>query len=156
MRIYVLDSTAIFQRKAVYETMVTVPEVVSEILDENSSLYFSVKGLRVESASERSVEIVREAALKTGDIYKLSETDLKVLAKALDEKEKGNEVILVTDDYSIQNVAISLGIEFESVVQEGISKVFKWVRVCRGCGRKIDSEICPVCGGEAILRKVKR
>lgn len=156
MRIYVLDSTAIFQRKAVYEQMVTVPEVVSEILDENSSLYFSVKGLRVESASEKSVEIVRKASAETGDIYRLSETDLKVLAKALDEKEKGNEVVIVTDDYSIQNVALKLGIEFESVVQEGISKAFKWVRVCRGCGRKIDREICPVCGGEAIVKRVKR
>ncbi|MDI9610546.1 MAG: NOB1 family endonuclease [Archaeoglobaceae archaeon] len=156
MRIYVLDSTAIFQRKAVYENMVTVPEVVSEILDENSSLYFSVKELRVENASEKNFRFVEEISKKTGDIYRLSETDLKILAKALDEKEKGNEIVLVTDDYSIQNVAMALGINFESVIHAGISKGFKWVRVCRGCGRKIDSEVCPICGCEAVLRKVKR
>ncbi|MDW8128581.1 MAG: NOB1 family endonuclease [Archaeoglobaceae archaeon] len=156
MRIYVLDSTAIFQKKAVYENMVTVPEVVSEILDENSSLYLSVKGLKVEDASERSLKIVMETSKKTGDIYKLSNTDLKLLAKALDEKEKGNEVVLVTDDYSIQNVAMALGIEFEGVIQRGISKGFKWVRVCRGCGRKVDSAICPICGCETMVRKVKK
>jgi len=156
VRVYVLDSTAIFQRKAVYENMVTVPEVVSEILDENSSLYFNVKRLKVESANDKSITAVREVSSKTGDIYKLSETDLKILAKALEEKEKGNEVVLVTDDYSIQNVALALGIKFETVVHQGISKGFKWVRVCKGCGRKIDSEICPICGSEAVIRKVKR
>ncbi|MEG9194480.1 MAG: NOB1 family endonuclease [Archaeoglobales archaeon] len=156
MRVYVLDSNAIFQRKAIYENMVTVPEVVSEILDENSSIYFTIKGLRVERASDKSTTIVKEVSSKTGDIYRLSETDLKVLAKALDEKEKGNEVVLVTDDYSIQNVAMALGIKFETVVHQGISKGFKWVRVCKGCGRKIDSEICPICGSEAVIRKVKK
>lgn len=156
MRIYVLDTTAIFQRKAVYPNMVTVPEVVSEILDENSSLYFSVKDLRVESPTEKSLRAVREISTRTGDIYKLSDTDLKVLAKALDEKEKGNEAILVTDDYSIQNVAMALGIEFESVIHPRISKGFKWVRVCRGCGRKVDGEVCPICGGETVIRKVKK
>ncbi|MFN3383752.1 MAG: NOB1 family endonuclease [Archaeoglobaceae archaeon] len=156
MRVYVLDTGAIFQRKAVYERMVTIPEVVSEILDENSSLYFSVKNLRVESASEKSIEIVKKIAKKTGDIYKLSETDLKILAKAMDEREKGNDVVIVTDDYSIQNVAIALGIEFETVVQGGITKGFKWVRVCRGCGRKVENEICDVCGSETMLRRVKK
>ncbi|MEM2727155.1 MAG: NOB1 family endonuclease [Archaeoglobaceae archaeon] len=156
MRVYVLDSTAIFQRKAVYENMITVPEVVSEILDENSSLYFSVKELRVETASEKNLKVVKEVSSRTGDIYKLSETDIKVLAKALDEKEKGNEVVVVTDDYAIQNVAMVLGIDFENVIHPRISKGFKWVRVCKGCGRKVDSEVCPICGSETVVRKVKR
>ncbi len=156
MRVYVLDTGAIFQRKAIYERMVTIPEVVSEILDENSSIYFSVKNLRVESASEKSIEIVKKVAKKTGDIYKLSDTDLKILAKAIDEREKGNDVVIVTDDYSIQNVAIALGVEFETVVQGGITKGFKWVRVCRGCGRKVENEICDVCGSETVLRRVKK
>ncbi len=155
-KVYVMDSSAIFQRKAVYDNMVTVPEVVAEILDEASAIYFSVKELRVEEASDESLRKVIEAASKTGDIYKLSKTDLRVLAKALDEMKKGNEVVLVTDDYAIQNVAMKLGIKFEGIVQNQISKEFKWVKVCRGCGRKIDSDICPVCGSEAVVRRVKR
>ncbi len=155
MEVHVIDSSAIFQRKAVYKNMVTVPEVVAEILDEASALYFSVKNLRVEEASPESVEEVRMAARKTGDIHKLSETDIKVLAKAVDEIKKGNEVVLVTDDYAIQNVAMSLGIKFDGILHRQISKEFKWVKVCRGCGRRIESEICPVCGSEAIIRRVK-
>ncbi len=156
MTVYVFDSNAIFQRKAVYDDMVTVPEVVSEIIDEASALYFSVKNLRVEEASEESVREILKTARMTGDIHKLSNTDIKLLAKALDEKKKGNDVVLVTDDYAIQNVAMKLGIKFENVLRDGISKEFKWVKVCRGCGRKIDSDICPVCGSEAVLRRVKK
>jgi len=155
VEVHVIDSSAIFQRKAVYRNMVTVPEVVAEILDEASALYFSVKNFRVEEASPESVEEVKEAARKTGDIHKLSDTDIKVLAKALDEIKKGKEVVLVTDDYAIQNVAMSLGIRFDGILHRQISKEFKWVKVCRGCGRRIESEICPVCGSEAIIRRVK-
>jgi len=156
VRIYVLDTGAILKRKLVYENMVTIPEVVQEVIDESSTIYLSVKDLRIESASEKNLEFVRKVSKKTGDIYRLSETDLKLLAKAIDEREKGNEVVLVTDDYSIQNVAMALGIDFENVVQEKITKGFKWVRVCRGCGRKVSEETCPICGSETVLRRVKR
>ncbi|MDW7990391.1 MAG: NOB1 family endonuclease [Archaeoglobaceae archaeon] len=156
VRVYILDAGAIFQKKAVYENMVTVPEVVSEILDENSTLYLSVKNLRVECASEKSIEMVKKVSRKTGDIYRLSETDLKVLAKALDEKNSGNDPVIVTDDYSIQNVAVTLGIEFECVVHSKISKGFKWMKTCKGCGRRVDTDLCPVCGSETVLRRVKR
>ena len=156
MKVYVIDSSAIFQRKAVYANMVTVPEVVAEILDEASAIYFSVKDLRVEEASKESIEEVTRVARETGDIHKLSKTDVMVLAKALDEVKKGNDVILVTDDYAIQNVAMELGIKFEGIIQSQISKGFKWVKVCKGCGRRIDSDVCPVCGSEAVLRRVKK
>ncbi len=155
MKVHVIDSSAIFQRKAVYANMVTVPEVAAEILDEASAIYFSVKNLRVEEASRESVEEVVEIAKRTGDIHKLSKTDISVLAKALDEVKKGNEVVLVTDDYAIQNVAMKLGIKFEGIIQSQISKEFKWVKVCKGCGRRIDSDVCPVCGSEAVIRRVK-
>lgn len=156
MRVYVIDSSAIFQRKAVYENMVTVPEVVAEIIDEASSLYFSVKNLRVEEASEDSIEEVIKAAEKTGDIHKLSNTDIKVIAKALDEIKKGNEVVLVTDDYAIQNVAMALNIKFESIIMGKIAKEVRWVKICRGCGRKIDSDVCPICGSEAVIKRVRK
>ncbi len=156
MKVYVIDASAIFQRKAVYSHMVTVPEVVAEILDEASALYFSVKDLKVEEASPESVEEVVAAAKETGDIHKLSETDVKVLAKALDERKKGRDVVLVTDDYAIQNVAIKLGINFEGIIQRKITREFRWVKVCRGCGRKIDSDICPICGSEAVVRRVRK
>jgi UPF0271 protein len=156
MTVHVIDTSTIFMRKAYYENMVTIPEVVDEIKDENSQLYFSLLNLRVEEASERNVERVVEVAVKTGDIHKLSRTDIKLIAKALDLREKGEDVVLVTDDYSIQNVAMSLGLKVDNIVQPKISKRFRWIKICKGCGRKVDGEICPICGSEAIVKKVRR
>ena len=155
MKVFVIDSSVIFLRKAHYGRMVTIPEVIDEIKDEYSRLYLSLLDLRVEEASNESIEKVVKVAKRTGDIHKLSDTDIKLLAKALDEIKRGNDAVLVTDDYSIQNVAMFLGLKIENIIQPTISKVFKWVKVCRGCGRKIEGDICPVCGSEAVLRRVK-
>ena len=154
--VYIIDSCVIFLRKAVYDEMVTIPEVISEILDENSKLYLSVKNLRVESASNESIREAMDIAKETGDIHKLSDTDIKLIAKALDELKRGNDVVIVTDDYAIQNVAKRIGIKFEGVIQKKISKEYKWVKVCSGCGRKIKSDICPICGSEAVIRRVRK
>ncbi len=156
MRVYVIDSSVIFLKKAQYDTMVTIPEVVDEIKDENSRLYLSLLDLKVEEASKESIEKVVKVAKRTGDIYKLSDTDIKLLAKTLDEIEKGNDAVLVTDDYSIQNVAMFLGLKIENIIQPTISKAFKWIKVCKGCGRRVEGDICPVCGSETILRRVKK
>jgi len=156
MKVFVIDSSVIFLRKAHYGKMVTIPEVVDEIKDENSRLYLSLLDLKVEEASNESIDKVIKVAKKTGDIHKLSDTDIKLLAKALDEIKKGNDAVLVTDDYSIQNVAMFLGLKIENIIQPTISKAFKWVKVCKGCGRKVEGDICPVCGSEVILRRVKK
>ena len=147
--VHVIDTSVILLRKAVYEDMVTVPEVLEEVRDESSRLYLEVIDLRVEEAREEFVERVRRAAEATGDVYKLSETDMKLIAKAL---ELG--AVIVTDDYAIQNVAKKLGLRFEEIIQRGIEKEFKWIRVCRGCGRKTRYEICEVCGSETRLKRV--
>ncbi len=150
---YVIDSTAIFLRKAVYDKMVTIPEIVDEIKDEKSRFYMSLINLKVENSKKEFEILVRETAKRTGDIYKLSDADIKLIAKALELK-----ATLVTDDYSIQNVAKSLGLKCEGIIQKGITKSFKWLKICRGCGKKVDNNIkaCPICGSEVVLRRVKR
>ncbi len=147
---HVLDATAII-KKAEYKDAVTTPEVVDELKDEDSKLYFSVKGIRVEEARKEYLEKVVEVAKKTGDIHKLSKADLSVLAKALEYN-----ATVVSDDYAVQNVAKALGLNFVGVIHKGISKYFRWIKVCRGCGRKINSDICPICGSEAKLRRVRK
>lgn len=154
MVVYVIDSSVVFLRK-IHGNAVTIPEVVEEIKDEDSKLYLSLHNVRVEEASKTSVEKVLEVAKKTGDVHKLSETDVKLIALALDKTNAGEKVVLVTDDYSIQNVAKLFGINIETVIHPGISKAFKWVKVCKGCGRRLKDDVCPVCGSEAVLRRVK-
>ena len=67
---------------------------------------------------------------------------------AYEKKIERINVSILTDDYSIQNVANELGIHFETMSQSGITKKFKWIYRCRGCGKKFKENIsiCPICG----------
>ena len=82
--------------------------------------------------SSPSPESVRESAViarKTGDLDGLSETDLHLLALAI---ELGGH--MHTDDYRLQNLCNSVGVRWSPVVSEGITEVWNWEIRCSGCG----------------------
>lgn len=87
---------------------------------------------------------------KVGDIRYLSEADLKVLALAMEIKEKGIIPVIITDDYSIQNIANKINIEFKSLITFGIKHRIKWILYCPACYKKYPSDYnfnsCEVCG----------
>ena len=93
---------------------------------------------------------VIERASEIGDAHLLSDTDIDLLAIALELKEQGYDPKIVTDDYSIQNVASRLTINFVSLTTSGITLVFKWRRYCPGCYKKYNSNqklnFCLICG----------
>ncbi|MFW6265787.1 MAG: NOB1 family endonuclease, partial [Halanaeroarchaeum sp.] len=92
-----------------------------------------------------TLQTVRQAAKRTGDATVLSETDVRLLAAALEL-----DATLVTDDYAMQNVADDLDLAVEVVAQEGITERRDWRYQCRGCGREFDEhrERCPICGSQ--------
>jgi UPF0271 protein len=111
----------------------TVPEVTRELRSSEAAvaLQESLKeGLKIESPLKTDVILVTEKAKSTGDYLRLSQADIDLLAKALEVSGT-----LVTDDYSIQNVAARLGIETQQIQQARIKRVLKWRRRCVGCGR---------------------
>jgi UPF0271 protein len=124
-KVYVIDTSGfIIQVEFRDGTIVTVPAVVDEIIDSTSKLRFDLlkdAGLRIELPDVACLRKVRSAAISTGDATVLSVTDLDILAKALELKSEF-EVILVTDDYAIQNVAARLGIEYMTASTSGIKK----------------------------------
>jgi len=159
-KVYVIDTSGFIAQVDFSDgTTVTVPAVVDEIMDSTSRLRFDLlkdAGLRVELPDGPCREMVRSAAISTGDVSVLSVTDLDILAKAL-EKKSGFEVILVTDDYAIQNVAANLGIEYKTAATSGIRKKVVWELKCTGCGNVVESGIeCPICGSGVRRRRVKR
>lgn len=107
--------------------------------------------LTVMAPRQELMEKIRQAAEETGDIARLSETDIDVLALAL---ELG--ATLISDDYSIQNVAKCLKIKYRGGVEPGIKEVFTWTFRCTGCGRYYDenADSCMICG--SALRTVRR
>jgi rRNA maturation endonuclease Nob1 len=69
---------------------------------------------------------VHETASGIGDVGVLSKADIEVLALALDLKKKGLSPAVVSDDYAIQNVSETLGIEHASLTTFGIARRFDW------------------------------
>ncbi|AEH24633.1 Nucleotide binding protein, putative, containing PIN domain [Pyrococcus yayanosii CH1] len=147
----VLDSSVFIQ--GVDVEGYTTPKVVEEVKDRESRIFLegliSAGKVKVVEPSREAVEIVKKAARKTGELRELSEADIEVLALAYELKAE-----LFTDDYNLQNVARTLGIEFKTL-KRGIKKVIRWRYVCIGCGRTFEEEpldgICPDCGGPVRL-----
>lgn len=155
MKGYVLDTSVLYYGKDVpegYECVIT-PGVVRELdregMEERLELLLATK-IRILSPTQRSMKRVNEAAEETGDIRRLSQTDKELLALALD---LGYE--LLTDDYSIQNVARVVGVSSRGMDQRGITKVFEWQAKCIGCGKTFpaDVNVCDICGSRTKTRR---
>jgi UPF0271 protein len=106
--------------------------------------------LQLKTPSHVFLERVKESSKMVGDALVLSAVDLQVLARALELKHAGSSPLIVTDDYSIQNVANQLGVEFTSLMTFGIRFRHHWIMYCPACYRKYPpnykSEVCEVCG----------
>ncbi|ASJ07469.1 type II toxin-antitoxin system VapC family toxin [Thermococcus pacificus] len=139
---------------------VTTPKVVEEVKDPESRLFLesliSAGKVRVLVPSKESIEAVKDAARRTGELNELSEADLEILALAYELNG-----VLFTDDYNLQNIARTLGTEFKTL-KRGIKRVIRWNYVCIGCGRKFEEMppdgVCPDCGSPVRLipRKKRR
>ncbi|HEX54588.1 MAG: ribonuclease VapC [Candidatus Altiarchaeales archaeon] len=127
--------------------------VLHELKDENvkAAIESAIKSGNVilSEASDEYVAKVIEKARETGDIMKLSNTDIEILAVALEKN-----LSIVTDDYSIQNVASHLNLDYEPVTQNGIKRSVKWKKICPFCDREYhsDKKECDVCGSK--LRRI--
>lgn len=151
--ILVLDTSAILNGVSPHQLgeTLTVPEVIQEIKrgELHRVLDFYGDILHVRSPSKESLDIVRGEARSTGDLNKMSSTDIHVLALALEVKGT-----ILSNDFCIQNVASSLGVKFQGVNSREIRKRVVWKASCTGCGRNYDPDvqICPVCGHETRRR----
>ena len=103
--------------------------------------------------------ITQDIANMLGDSYLLSETDLDLLALALELKKTGFNPKVVTDDYSMQNVARKMKIDFIPVRTIGIKHMLKWSWYCPACYKKYNSKnkvnVCSICG-TLLKRKPKK
>lgn len=111
-------------------------------------------GLEIRSASLDAADRVAETAMGAGNLGRLSEADQSLLALALHL-----EATLLTDDYTMQDVAARIGIRCAGVNQVGIEGTKEWKPRCSGCGRWFDvpqkHDECPVCGSPVKDKPVK-
>ena len=128
-----------------------VREEVSRGFPGRKMEYFLDSGaVKVADPPKEYLERVRKEAVNTGDIGRLSEADISVLALAL---HLGAAII--SDDYSVQNLSSRMSIECHPLSEKGIKEEWRWGYRCTGCRRIFNEphDVCPVCG--APLKPVR-
>jgi endoribonuclease Nob1 len=165
-KVFIIDTSAILSGKPITihdAALVTSPGVSQELnpggRDFRIFELLKETGLTIHAPSKEAIQSVRATSQETGDDRRLSTADIEIVALALDiNKKRDHEAIILSDDYSIQNVASTLGLQFQGFLQKQITKKFKWVSRCPGCGKQFNEikKICPICGTEtknSLLRK---
>ncbi|MDV3244780.1 MAG: NOB1 family endonuclease [Nitrososphaerales archaeon] len=157
---YVLDSTAFYagipyQGSGRYYTTYLVLEEVKHHNVGSSLIHTRVQ---VTEPSPESISQVRATASKTGDAGALSQTDVSLLALALDLSKRDRNARLVSDDFAVRNVAEILSIPLsETSMKGGEWKNITWKLFCKGCGKQYTNPKlteCPVCGTKLVRKPV--
>jgi UPF0271 protein len=144
--------------------LVTVPKVQEEI-HRNSIVKTRFEAaiesgkLKLQLPSEKFSRKINTVACKVGDALKLSETDMQLLALAMQLRTEGAVPQIVSDDYSIQNVAKQMEIDFVALSTFGIKRLLQWITYCPACHKQYAAESkskeCLVCGTK-LKRKPRK
>jgi len=123
----------------------TTPLIEEEVEGLRGMELLRASTVNVVAPSDENLKAVQDGARRTGDDARLSKADIEVLALAL---ELGLPIL--TDDYSIQNLAHHMGIRFLPIREKGIKEELHWSYRCVGCRRSFDEKVdeCPVCGSK--------
>lgn len=158
VKTYVLDASAFIYGTIPDGEIETPSRVYEEVKDDKSRLKLeTLSGLTVREPDGRSVDSINDSARQTGDSLRLSRSDVDLLALALDEKNAGKDVSILTDDYAVQNVARKIGINIIPLHQKRIKYKIVWEKRCIGCNRAYEEgETCTVCGSPLRLKKKQR
>jgi len=104
---------------------------------------------------------VEEKSKVTGDIKALSKPDLDLVALALElMNTTNNEIILYTNDYSMENLCSELAIKFKTLFKNGIKNKIYFEVYCPYCKTTYKSEDlnkrCERCGLKLKRRFLKK
>lgn len=113
--------------------------------------------IRVVAPERTFLEEAVRAARSVGSLHKLSGTDVEVIAVALQLKAKYSEVIVITDDYELQNTLMYIGVSFKPLRTRGIREVRVFAVYCPTCGytpSRPSEDVCPLCGSKIVRTRV--
>jgi len=159
-RVHVLDASAIlFGFTSMEGIQVTCREVIEEVKFGGAAPYRATlikeeAGAKIIEPSEKYVEIVKKKIMEVGEVG-LSEADVKLLALALEFRDKSMHSVIVSADYSVQNMALILNINIEKIIHRGIARKIIWISYCPNCkwvGGIFKGGRCPVCGARLKRR----
>lgn len=164
IKVYVLDASGIIGGFLSYKfPNFTTSQVITEIKDLKSRLFLEnaihENNITIKEPEIEDLKEVEKIIKKSGDLLRLSDTDKGIIALALTLKAQGNHPILVSDDYSIQNVLKIMDLPFKSVLTRGIEDVVGWIKFCKGCKKIYPSDYshtdCEICGSPISRKRIK-
>ena len=148
----------------------STPEVIKEVqdkryLNKNRNISNRIqaaiesKKLIIQNPSEKYFLLIEKYSKDTGDYNALSPTDKGLIALSLELKETFNQnLILYTNDFSMQNLCSELNITFLPLIREGIKSRIIWEVYCPFCKEIKNAEEfggeCEKCGTK-LKRKRK-
>jgi len=162
MKVLVLDTSAFIMGfnpthpGEVYTVQSVEDELIRGTMTELRFRVNKEKGIVIiKSPSSQAMESVETVSKTTGERDHLSKADREVVALAWDLKQDGQEPIIVSDDYAVQNMAEHLRLGYGSLANFGIVHKFNWIMYCPACHRRTrgPEKSCRVCGTE-LKRKV--
>ncbi len=150
------------------ERIFTTPEIIDEIQvkrykDKNRNIIHRIEvavelgKLIIKRANENYINIVDAKSKLTGDINALSKADVNLIALALELMDTHNqEIVLYTNDYSMENLCSELKIKFMPLFREGIKEKILFEIYCPYCKTifkpKDFNKICEMCGSKLKRR----
>ena len=161
---YVLDASAFINGfQLTTNENFTVPEITEEIKDFESRLKFDSainEGLVViQDVDEECSICVNNIISESGDILRLSLPDRKLIALAYKFSQEGKNVMVISDDYTIQNTLKIMNIPFSGIITEGIKEIYNWKKICEGCKKEFDEDYpfddCEICGSKIFKKRIK-
>ncbi len=150
--VYVLDAAGFFAGAQLsLPLVVTTDDVLKEVKDRDSSLRlkYSLEAGKVIviTPDTESVRRIREVAERLGELGRLSSTDIKLLALTHELISAGCRVVVITDDRSVQNVALSIGASVKGIKHRPLRKARRYVYKCPACGHVSSRPgTCEKCG----------
>lgn len=156
MKALLLDTTAIIQGYSPSNTskLFTVKEVVEEVKGNIIKLriesLIKTNNLVVQEPKKRYLTCIERVSKDLGEKNVLSKADKKILALGLQLKNEDCDPIIISDDYSVQNLSTYIGLKCKGLATLGIKKVLSWEIYCQGCKKKFDEmpldKTCSICG----------
>jgi endoribonuclease Nob1 len=166
MSLILLDSSAIINDSGFSfdpkEKYLMTSRIIAEMRDLRSRMMVDnaqiLNILQITDPCPVSLQKLDEFVYRKG-FEKMSQADLSLIAIAKELKDKGEKILLVSDDYSIQNMCKELFIPFESVIQGRIKQTISFYKECGGCGKRYlcghKGNICQNCGSQLKTVRVQ-
>mgnify|MGYP000144321892 CR=1 FL=1 len=159
----ILDTTAFLAKYPLQHysshELLTTAYVLSELRDHESKEAFEIASnigrVKVVQPDKKFIDKAINVAKSIGEHTSLSKTDISILALALQYSLYGH-VIVITDDYALQNTLLYVGIPFKPLRTTGIKQFRRYTVICPTCGyvsSNIGEKTCPLCNSKLIKKK---